>query len=330
MKCALIVPYFGKFPGYFQLFLRSCALNKHFTWYIFTDDTTEFHYPDNVKVKYTSFEEMRDQFKLALGGKIVLERPYKLCDYRPAYGLVYGDLLREYDYWGHCDIDLLFGNLEKNVIPLMQKGYDKIFAAGHLTLYKNTIENNRIFMMTLKGEHLFEKYSQSEKNYGFDENGGNKKNVHNIFIEHGCSVYEHDLSFNCSDKYYTFHRSVYDPCTGEWIIQKKKRAAYFWCDGSIKEVVLNRKYISEYEYIYMHFQGRKSLEVSNRNDGEAIAIQPSGFITGVCLPRSVNTCKLFISKFAGINELRMTIFRLRLKLGKIKVTVLKKENRYDT
>ena len=330
MKCALIVPYFGKLPEFFQLFLKSCAPNRHFTWYIFTDDTTEFDYPDNVKTKCTSFEETQTRFKQALGDKIVLERPYKLCDYRPAYGLVYSELLKEYDYWGHCDIDLLFGNLEKYVVPIMQKGYDKIFAAGHLTLYRNTIENNHMFRMPLNGELLFEEYSKREMNYGFDENGGNKKNVHNIFIEHGRTVYAQDLSFNCSDKYYSFHRSVYDTCTGEWITQKKKSAAYFWCNGSVREFILDRGRVSEQEYIYMHFQGRKSLTVSSRNDGDAISIQPYGFITGVCLPKKPAECKMFIPKCGGVHEFRMTIFRLRLKLGKIKILLLKKGTRHDT
>lgn len=330
MKCAFIVPYFGKLPVFFQLFLNSCSANKHFIWYIFTDDTTNFDYPNNVMVEYISFEKTKTRFKQVLGEKIILERPYKLCDYRPTYGLVYRDLLKEYDYWGHCDIDLLFGNLEKYVIPLMQKGYDKIFAAGHLTLYKNTIENNCIFRMPLNGELVFEKYSQSKNNHGFDENGGNKKNIHNIFIEHKCKVYAHDLSFNCSDKYYSFYRSVYDTCTGEWIIQKKKKAAYFWSDGSIKELVLEHGLISQYEYIYMHFQGRKSLKIFFRNEGNAISIQPYGFITGVCLPKSVDTCKEFIPKYGGIQEIRMAIFRLRLKLGKLKIVILKKESRYDT
>ena len=49
MKVALIVLYFGKLPNYFSLFLKSCEVNKDFTWLIFTDDETEFNYPENVK-----------------------------------------------------------------------------------------------------------------------------------------------------------------------------------------------------------------------------------------------------------------------------------------
>lgn len=330
MKCALIIPYFGKLPVYFQLFLNSCSPNKHFVWYIFTDDTTEYNYPDNVKVEYISFSEIKTQFKRTLGDKIILERPYKLCDYRPAYGLVFSDLLKEYEYWGHCDVDLLFGNLEKYVVPLIQKGYEKIFAAGHFTIYKNTKENNHIFKNPLNGELLFEKYSQSEINYGFDEDGGNKKNVHNIFLEHKCAVCAQDLSFNCSDKYYSFRRCLYDTDTGEWIIQKKNKAAYFWVDGAIKELILKRTGILEHEYIYMHFQGRKSMNISSMAGGNAISIQPYGFITGVRLPNDIASYKKYIPKFGGICELKMIVFRIQLKLGQIKIFLRRRGNKHDT
>ena len=34
-KVVFIIPYFGKFNNYFQLFLNSCAYNKKFEWLIF-------------------------------------------------------------------------------------------------------------------------------------------------------------------------------------------------------------------------------------------------------------------------------------------------------
>ena len=46
MKIAIIVPYFGKMPNYFQLFLNSCASNKKFDWLIFSDDKAKYDYPE--------------------------------------------------------------------------------------------------------------------------------------------------------------------------------------------------------------------------------------------------------------------------------------------
>ena len=43
--------------------------------------------------------------------QVTLDRPYKLCDFKPAYGFIFGEYLKEYDYWGHCDIDIVWGDL---------------------------------------------------------------------------------------------------------------------------------------------------------------------------------------------------------------------------
>lgn len=48
-KICLIIPYFGEFKNYFQLFLNSCANNPTINWLIFTDSDQAYFYPDNVK-----------------------------------------------------------------------------------------------------------------------------------------------------------------------------------------------------------------------------------------------------------------------------------------
>ncbi|WP_368731163.1 DUF6625 family protein [Lacticaseibacillus paracasei] len=35
-KCCFVIPYFGNFPNYFQLFLNSCKKNPHYDWLFFT------------------------------------------------------------------------------------------------------------------------------------------------------------------------------------------------------------------------------------------------------------------------------------------------------
>ena len=58
------------------------------------------------------------------------------------HGFLFEKYIKDFDYWGHCDCDLIFGNLEKNVTPLLNEDYDKLFAAGHLTIYKNTYDKH--------------------------------------------------------------------------------------------------------------------------------------------------------------------------------------------
>ena len=111
-RAALIIPYFGgEFPNYFQLFLNSCEKNQDFTWMIFTDNRTKYRYPNNVKKISMSFGEMVSRVRSKFDFEICLDRPYKLCDYKCAYGYIFGDYLKEYDFWGHSDCDLIYGRL---------------------------------------------------------------------------------------------------------------------------------------------------------------------------------------------------------------------------
>lgn len=41
-KVAIILPYFGKLPNYFQLWIKSAEMNKDFDFLIFTDNTNVY------------------------------------------------------------------------------------------------------------------------------------------------------------------------------------------------------------------------------------------------------------------------------------------------
>ena len=132
-KIVFIVPYFGKFNNYFQLYLDSCGKNKKIDWLIYTDDKTKYNFPDNVKVKYISFKEIKEKIQHKFPYKVSLERAYKLCDFRPLYGYIFEEDIQDYDYWGHCDTDMIWGNIEKLLFPILnKKKYDKcIFGYSH-------------------------------------------------------------------------------------------------------------------------------------------------------------------------------------------------------
>ena len=113
MSIVLIIPYFGKLPNYFEIFLKTVEFNKDINFLIYTDDRTNYKYPSNVEVVYTTFQKFREIVQKNFDFEIALSSPYKLCDYKPAYGDILKDKIKKYDYWGHCDIDLAFGNKRK-------------------------------------------------------------------------------------------------------------------------------------------------------------------------------------------------------------------------
>ena len=120
-KIAYILPYFGHLPKEFGFWLISCQMNPTVDWLLFTDDRTKFNYPPNVKVTYCTFEDIKNKAQACFDFPIVLDRPYKLCDYKAAYGDIFKNELTGYDYWGMCDLDLVWGNIReflKNMIEL--------------------------------------------------------------------------------------------------------------------------------------------------------------------------------------------------------------------
>ena len=56
-----LIPYFGKLPESFQMWLLSCKMNPSIDWLLLTDDKTEYDYPDNVHVSYMSYEDIKNR-----------------------------------------------------------------------------------------------------------------------------------------------------------------------------------------------------------------------------------------------------------------------------
>ena len=255
-KIAFVLPYFGKFNNYFNLFLKSCEYNSDINWLIFTDDHTTYDYPENVIVNYMEFSELRSLIKSKFDFDAVIENPYKLCDYKPAYGHIFEEYLREYDFWGHCDCDVIFGNIRQFITEDILDTYDKLFCLGHCTLYKNTDEINKVFMKEYKGEKLYKKVYSSNDSFTFDEEYLSD-NVNRIFLEYGYSVLEDDYSANVSGRHPDFRLVRFDKQTRNYITEKKNRNVFLFNKGTV--IMFNRifKKLNSTEFMYIHLQSRK-------------------------------------------------------------------------
>lgn len=289
-KCIFVLPYFGKFNNYFPLFLRSCRYNNLFDWLVFTDDQAKYDYPQNVKVIRISFSEFREMFRKKIGNKIVLQKPYKLCDFKPTYGYVLSDYLRDYEYWGHCDCDLIFGDLNRLLIPLLEKGYDKLFAAGHLTIYKNDSENNSRFMSNYQGRLLFEEFLTVPEICWFDEDW-RKDNIHTLFLEQNTKVYSEVLACNPSGKYAYFVQRNYIPSEHRYEEEKYRKALYAWANGRVIRQFEDMNRLITEEFLYMHFQHRKMEMDEAALTSRAIQIIPNKFIPLASIPDSLDEWK---------------------------------------
>ena len=171
MKLVLINCYFGRLPAFFPLWLQSCGMNAKIDFILVTDAVIEQPLPANVKVVPSTLEELVRRIDEKLSIKAAVSSPYKLTDFKPAYGVIFEDYIKGYDYWGYCDVDLIFGNLMKFVDSPMTQGYDKIYQLGHLTIYKNTDRMNCLFQQSGGAFNFREVFTNSEF-YSFDEHAG--------------------------------------------------------------------------------------------------------------------------------------------------------------
>lgn len=274
-KIVFIIPYFGEFPNYFHLFLNSCKNNPKYTWFILTDNIKKYEYPENVKVKYLTFEELRKKIQMKFKFKISLETPYKLCDYKPAYGYIFEDEIEEYDWWGHCDIDLIFGDLTNFINDTLLENYKKLFILGHLTLYENTKINNRVFMSKVNGKKYFEDVFRNSENYIFDELYN--KSINNIYNFLKIPYYKNIL---CADIYTKSSKfkivENYEEQSKKYKIKNHKKNFFVYDYGKIKEIYLEDSQWIIKEYMYIHLQKRK-MKVKKIDNINYFKIIPNEF-----------------------------------------------------
>lgn len=150
-KILLLLPYFGKWPEYLNLYLKGCELNQWLDILFITDCEPPKKYPKNIRFIKSNLSIVSNLIAKNLGLKeYVLPFSYKLCDFKPSYGAIFQEYIKGYDYWGYGDIDLIYGNLESKVKQEIEDGFDIISAraeivSGSFTLIKNNNYNNQLY-----------------------------------------------------------------------------------------------------------------------------------------------------------------------------------------
>ena len=148
-RIILIIPYFGTWPIWFDAFLQSCAGNPSIHWLCPTDCIIPEHYPANIQFFPITLKELNTHVNSVVGVDVPLS-PRKFCDLKPAYGAVFKAQLVDYDFWGICDMDIIWGDIRKFITPDLLDNYDIISSrkgaiSGHFTLFRNTPEINSLY-----------------------------------------------------------------------------------------------------------------------------------------------------------------------------------------
>lgn len=65
--------------------------------------------------------------------------------YKPAYGAALMEDLIKYDFWGYCDVDLIFGDLKIFITDDILDRNDRIYNLDHFTLFRNIDRMNNFY-----------------------------------------------------------------------------------------------------------------------------------------------------------------------------------------
>ena len=192
-RFAALCCYYGQWPGYFAVWLKSCSYLPDIDFILVSDiPTAGYDVPANVHMVPMSFAEVRSRVVHKFPEITVsLDRPYKLCDFKVAYGYVFDDLFCGYDYWGFYDIDTIWGDVfcglkrQGGRAEAFGEGLVKIFPCGHLSFIRNKAPWNKIFELVndvagtpcrnnMQGRSVVtwqECFSSPDSHY-YDEEGG--------------------------------------------------------------------------------------------------------------------------------------------------------------
>lgn len=267
-RIVYIVPYFGKLPNEFPVWLHSCRYNETIDWFIFTDDKTEYNYPSNVHVFYMEFSEVKNLIQERFEFNICLQSPYKLCDYKVAYGEIFQEYIKEYDFWGYCDIDLIWGDIRKFLTNEILDKYDKIGSLGHSTLYRNVEEVNLRYRLPLDGVEVYRDIFTKSENYLFDEIA-----LTRIYINYGFDYYDETIMADINCMNYNFFIN-HLPKNHNF---KNKYQIFCWDKGTLNRIYYTDKIYFE-EYMYIHFLRRPMKNrIKKINEIDKFLIVPNYF-----------------------------------------------------
>lgn len=179
-KIIVIIPYFGRWPFWMDLFLASCRANPTIDWLLLGDCGRPENSPTNLKFVEISFSDYKKKVAKSLDISFDPQSAYKLCDIKPMLGKIHEQEISDYDFWAFGDLDLVYGDLRAVYTEDLLSKYDVISnhatrVSGHLCLLRNTEEMRTIFRKAPGWKQKIE----SQQHLAFDEKAFSK-----IFVKH--------------------------------------------------------------------------------------------------------------------------------------------------
>jgi hypothetical protein len=236
----LVVPYFGERPSYFPLVVRSMAANPDVDWLMLTEAPVPGA-PPNLTVQLCEFADLATRIQGSFDFPVALPHPYKLCDVRPAFGEVFAAELAGYDFWGHSDLDVVFGRIRDH-LPPEAFAADKVLVQGNFALYRNTPEAAGWFRHEIDGVSYRDVLTDPAARH-FDEWAG----IYLVLRELGVSIWQERTIFDLS--FARYRTRAEDP-------PGRDPRRYAWEDGEVCEYRLERGAVVRRTALLVHLQKR--------------------------------------------------------------------------
>lgn len=305
-KIIVIGCYFGELRSDYKLFVRSIENNPSIDFLIFSNCKWG-ELPQNLKIVSTSFEDIRVNIESNFDFPICLDKPYKLCDYKPAFGEIFKSYIEGYDFWGHCDFDMIFGDLRAFITDEKLCNFDKIYIQGHLSLYRNTERVNLLYKQD-GGDLNYRDVFSTNDICVFDEVDGiyHKCNVNGIRvytkIEY-IDIYPYiNRMWQTRDMYHLNNK----------VPKNYSKQAFGYCDGHVYKWYKEKGIIKKKEYAYIHFSHKQFV---TDNESDDFYLTSKGLITkneGEEIPFEIFNWPVDVVRLIGAEFL----FRLKRKIKK--------------
>jgi hypothetical protein len=227
--------------------------------------------PKNVIVTTTTLAELRDRFSSAVGFSVELNHAYKLCDFKPTYGHALADILLPYDFWGHSDLDLFYGDLLKFLPEEALQRCLRIYHRGHLSIFRNVTEANALYRLPHPSVEFREVF-RTDRYCHFDEYLGIEK----LLSLHKVPEYEDNQAFaDIIPRLPRFRltRRHLNHQYQAFIMENGRAQQVYWEGGQ-----LHKK-----EFMYVHLQKRTlpPTDVDVFRSISSWACTPQGFIADI-------------------------------------------------
>ena len=244
----LIFPFFGTLPVQYKMWRASALQNPSIDFMFFTDADVEP--AKNIIVHKMQFSKFQELTQHAFDFPIVLDRPYKLCEYKQAYGFILHNYIKDYDFWGFGDLDLVYGDIRAFITEDVLK-HKFILGWGHLSLLHNDEDTNTFFMKQKAGYQNYRDAFTTSKITFFDE-----------FNHKGCSDKWRDFRSedcwleepfdNVSKPKQSYH---FNSLTRGW-----QQVLFEHVDNKLYMIRFNKGEIEKKESLYAHFQHRSFMK----------------------------------------------------------------------